>query len=173
MAVLSSWARSLNVRSKFEWWRLKLMGADVTPFPEEKASAHPTTPHHPQMNVSQPAGWKITPLSVLIITFLTAPLIADHGTHLQPHTSSSFLLHSWFTFACRFSSISSTLCDGVHLLMNGVGEKTSCPCRSTEKRLKRKKACVCAHFKEFSNSVWKWLGSLKLVTKILFPVLIW
>lgn len=61
-------------------------------------------PHPPQMNVSKAAGWKaLSILSVLIIRFLTAPLIVDHMACLQlEHLLLLLLLHSWFAWLADF-----------------------------------------------------------------------
>lgn len=59
-----------------------------------------------------------TMLSVLIIRFLTALLIVDHIPCLQPHYLLR-CLDSWFASLADFSSICSTLLDGMHRLMNG------------------------------------------------------
>lgn len=61
-----------------------------------------------------------TMLSVLIIRFLTALLIVDHIPCLQPHYLLC-CLDSWFASLADFSSICSTLLDGMHRLMNGGG----------------------------------------------------
>lgn len=61
-------------------------------------------PHPPQMNVSKAAGWKaLSILSVLIIRFLTAPLIVDHMACLQlEHLLLHHLLLPWFAWLADF-----------------------------------------------------------------------
>ena len=73
------------------------------------SSPPPRPPHPPQMNVSKAAGWKaLSILSVLIIRFLTAPLIVDHMACLQlEHLLLLLLLllllfHSWFAWLADF-----------------------------------------------------------------------
>ena len=83
--------------------------------PEENASPPPPrlllaspSPHPPQMNVFKAAGWKaLSILSVLIIRFLTAPLIVDHMACLQLEYILLLLLlllrlHSWFAWLADF-----------------------------------------------------------------------
>lgn len=66
-----------------------------------RGTTPPHVPQHPQMNVFKAAGWKaFTILSVLIIRFLTAPLIVDHISCLQ--LEHLLLLHSQFALLADF-----------------------------------------------------------------------
>ena len=81
------------------------------------------------------AGWKaLSSLSVLIIRFLTAPLIVDHAACCAaraPPAPPPLLI----CLACRFSPVCSTLWDGVRLLMNG-GRDLLAPVAALENKRK-------------------------------------